>query len=208
MYCIYQVVCQKHPAGRFSARVFSLFFFNTSGMGSSFQWFLQCFSCSMYCFGVWNVVIYNGNQILNYLLIWKLHRFVLYEVVSKASRGSLLQPWFIRFLVFFNPMFSENEFFFWMQRMHSPTNTVFSTLRSIHKSRKQRAVASAKLEQRLLDQRHCRSSPLRSTLNTGYITGLDMCKVCTEAVHCVALWTRVTLQVWTCVKYVPKQSIA
>ena len=39
------------------------------------------------------------------------------------------------------------------------------------------------------------------------ITGLDMCKVCTEAVHSVALWTRVTLQVWTCVKYVPKQSI-
>ena len=36
-----------------------------------------------------------------------------------------------------------------------------------------------------------RSSPFRSTLNTGYITGLDMCKVCTEAVHCVALWTRV-----------------
>ena len=28
-----------------------------------FLWFLQCFSCSMYCFGVWNVVIYNGNQI-------------------------------------------------------------------------------------------------------------------------------------------------
>ena len=52
-----------------------------------------------------------------------------------------------------------------------------------------------------------RSSPFRSTLNTGYITGLDMCAVCTEAVHSVALWTRVTLQVWTCVKYVPKQSI-
>ena len=51
-----------------------------------------------------------------------------------------------------------------------------------------------------------RSSLLRSTLNTGYITGLDMCKVCTEAVHSVALWTRVTLQFWTCVKYVPKQS--
>ena len=33
--------------------------------------------------------------------------------------------------------------------------------------------------------------------------GLDMCKVCTEAVHSVALWTRVTLQVWTCVHYVP-----
>ena len=53
-----------------------------------------------------------------------------------------------------------------------------------------------------------RSSPFRGTLNTGYITGLGMCKVCTEAVHCVALWTRVTLQVWACVKYVPKQSIA
>ena len=31
------------------------------------------------------------------------------------------------------------------------------------------------------------SSPLRSTLNTNAITGLDMCKVCTEAVQCVAL---------------------
>ena len=51
-----------------------------------------------------------------------------------------------------------------------------------------------------------RSSPFHSTLNTGYITALDMC-VCTEAVHSVALWTRVTLQLWTCVKYVPKQSI-
>ena len=28
---------QKQPAGRFSARVFSLFFFHTSGMGSSFS---------------------------------------------------------------------------------------------------------------------------------------------------------------------------
>ena len=51
-----------------------------------------------------------------------------------------------------------------------------------------------------------RSSPVRS-LNTGYITALDMCEVCTEAVHSVALWTRVTLQLWTSVKYVPKQSI-
>ena len=32
-----------------------------------------------------------------------------------------------------------------------------------------------------------RSSPFRSTVNTGYITGLDMCRVCTEAVHSVAL---------------------
>ena len=77
----------------------------------------------------------------------------------------------------------------------------------------------------------CRSSPFRTTLNTGYITALDMCAVCstaqhfdykfhhssghewlsTEAVHCVALWARVTSQLWTCVnflKYVPKQSTA
>ena len=39
-----------------------------------------------------------------------------------------------------------------------------------------------------------RSRPWRSTLNTGYITGLDMCKVCTEAVHCAALWTCVQVQ--------------
>ena len=32
-------------------------------------------------------------------------------------------------------------------------------------------------------------------------------KVCSEALHSVALWTRVTLHVWACVKYVPKQSI-
>ena len=30
-------------------------------------------------------------------------------------------------------------------------------------------------------------SPLRSTLNTNVITGLDMCALCTEAVHSVAL---------------------
>ena len=35
------------------------------------------------------------------------------------------------------------------------------------------------------------------------ITDFDMCKVCTEA-----LWTRTLSQVWTCVKYVPKQSTA
>ena len=52
-----------------------------------------------------------------------------------------------------------------------------------------------------------RSNPLRSTLNTGYNTALDMCEVCTEAVHSVALWTQVTSQLWTRVKYVQKQSI-
>ena len=52
-----------------------------------------------------------------------------------------------------------------------------------------------------------RSSLFRSILNTGYITGSDMCEVCTEAVHSVAFWTRVTSQAWTCVKYVPKQTI-
>ena len=48
-----------------------------------------------------------------------------------------------------------------------------------------------------------RSSPFRSTLNTGYITALDMCEVCTEAVHSIAPWTRVTSQLWTSVKYEP-----
>ena len=38
---------------------------------------------------------------LNDILICKLHRFVLYEVVLKASRGSLLQQGFFLFLVFF-----------------------------------------------------------------------------------------------------------
>ena len=52
-----------------------------------------------------------------------------------------------------------------------------------------------------------RSSPLRSTLNTGYITGLGMCEVCTEAVDCVGLWTRVTLQVWACVKYMYRGAV-
>ena len=48
-----------------------------------------------------------------------------------------------------------------------------------------------------------RSSPFRSTLNTEYITAVDMCEVCTEAVHSVAPWTRVTSQLWTSVKYEP-----
>ena len=52
-----------------------------------------------------------------------------------------------------------------------------------------------------------RSSPFRNAENMGYITGLDMCEVCTEAVHSVALGTWVTSQVWTCVEYAPKQSI-
>ena len=50
-----------------------------------------------------------------------------------------------------------------------------------------------------------RSTSFRSTLNTSYIRGLGMCKVCTEAVHSEALFTRVT-EVWACVKYVPKQN--
>ena len=39
---------------------------------------------------------------------------------------------------------------------------------------------------------HCVALWTRVTL------GLDMCKVCTEAVHCVALWTRVTLGLDMC----------
>ena len=54
------------------------------------------------------------------------------------------------------------------------------------------------------------SSPLRSILNTNVITCLDMRKVCTEAVHSVALWTRMLSQIldMCTVQYVPKQSIA
>ena len=52
-----------------------------------------------------------------------------------------------------------------------------------------------------------RSSPSCSTLNMNVITALGMRKVCTEAVHSVALWTRTLSQLWACVKYVPKQSI-
>ena len=52
-----------------------------------------------------------------------------------------------------------------------------------------------------------RSSPFRSTLNRGYITALDMCEVCTKAVHSVALWTQVTLQLWTCSKNVLAQAV-
>ena len=57
----------------------------------------------------------------NYFLIWKLHRFVLYEVVSKASRGSLLQQWFIRFLVFFQSNVFQKQFFECSECIHRST---------------------------------------------------------------------------------------
>ena len=38
------------------------------------------------------------------------------------------------------------------------------------------------------------AGPFRSTLKTRVTLGLGMCKVCTEAVHCVALWTRVYIR--------------
>lgn len=34
---------------------------------------------------------------------------------------------------------------------------------------------------------------------------LGMCRRCTEAVHCIALWTRTLAQLWACVKHVSKQ---
>ena len=40
-----------------------------------------------------------------------------------------------------------------------------------------------------------RGSPSRSTLTTKVIAGLDMCKVCTEAVHREALWKQKLSQV-------------
>ena len=47
-----------------------------------------------------------------------------------------------------------------------------------------------------------RSSPFRSTLNTGYITALDMCEVCTEAVHSVALGYITALDMCVCTEAV------
>ena len=52
------------------------------------------------------------------------------------------------------------------------------------------------------------SSPFRSTANRNDITGLDMCQVCTEAVHSAARRTRTISQVCTYVKYVLKHSVA
>ena len=52
-----------------------------------------------------------------------------------------------------------------------------------------------------------RSSPLRSTLNTSCITGLDMCEACAEAVHSVAAGTRVTSQ-WLAGWLIPPQWLA
>ena len=49
---------------------------------------------------------------------------------------------------------------------------------------------------------------IANTLKANVITGLDMCQVCTEAGHCVALWTRTLSQFWTCVEYVPTQASA
>ena len=53
----------------------------------------------------------------------------------------------------------------------------------------------------VFSQRHCWD------LIYFHSMGFLLLFVCTEAVNSVALWTRVTLQVWTCVKYVPKQCI-
>ena len=50
-----------------------------------------------------------------------------------------------------------------------------------------------------------RSSPFRSTVNTGYIRFGHVLWVCTEAVHSVALWTRVTFALdmcWVCTEAV------
>ena len=51
-----------------------------------------------------------------------------------------------------------------------------------------------------------RSRPLRSTLNTGYITGVDMCNVCTEAVHSTAL-TPTQRCVCVCVQMSPQKHV-
>ena len=50
-----------------------------------------------------------------------------------------------------------------------------------------------------------RSKGLWSILNTSYITGLGMSKVCTEAVGSVVFEIRIRLYVWAYVKYISKQ---
>ena len=164
--------------------------------------------------------------------------FFLYVRSQMAVRFGYFVPRFTMFLCFFLPNLFETPFFVSLEQSQNkfdnrcrisaglfPRNT---WVRHVHWNTKQwvRHVHGCGMY---------RSSPLRSTLNTGYITGLDMCKVCTEAVHCVALWTRVTScyitgldmskvcteavhcvalwtrvtsQVWTCLRYVPKQSTA
>ena len=41
-----------------------------------------------------------------------------------------------------------------------------------------------------------RSNPFRSTFYTNVVTALGMCKVCTGAIHSLALWTRTLSQHW------------
>ena len=109
---------------------------------------------------------------------------------------------FTMFLCFFSPTYLRGLFScHWNSLKTSSTGGVESLLDSFLATHG----CATSIEKKAMQ---CVDTELRSTLNTGYITGLDMYKPRTEAVHCVALWTRVTSPVWTCVRYVPKQSIA
>ena len=83
------------------------------------------------------------------LLVWKLHRFLLYEVVSKASQGSLLRAWFCPFLVFFQSNVFRKRVFqecsesinrpklihtthTWFLLIYSNVNMLFAIIFSIH----------------------------------------------------------------------------
>ena len=103
----------KHPAGRFfRACVFTIFL---PHIWNGFIFF--CGFCNVFLVPcivlVSEMLSFTMVTKFNYFLIWKLHWFVLYEVVSKASRGSLLQQWFIRFsCVFSIQCFPKTSFFF------------------------------------------------------------------------------------------------
>ena len=61
--------------------------------------------------------------------------------------------------------------------------------------------------QRWRGLRGCFEGGLKGVSRGRYIRGLGTCKICTQAIHSEACWTRVTSEVWACGKYVPKQSM-
>ena len=58
----WQLVKNMDPPDVFPRVCFHYFSWTRLEWVHLFLWYLQCFFWSMYCFGVWNVVIYNGYQ--------------------------------------------------------------------------------------------------------------------------------------------------
>ena len=120
------------------------------------------------------------------------------EIYIYAQTGTFADPTVQRFELFF-PFEAGVRFFFGFQEAFSSCGSSQSSASGWKAFEGLTAhVHSEQATRYSLSAVSTSKSPLRSTLNTGYITGLDMCKVCTEAVHCVALWTRVTLGLGMC----------